>query len=184
LTMIRKNRFADCSAPILYVNLEIANTDIAEGYDYPFDPSKRTEPTDVGRDWRFEEPNVAYVVADKSQYDTITMSEYERLTDQRSMMMLGGSEDKDKRPMYRLKQEVADRLGLVPSWYLGSEFERWDHSNATTRERLEKEIKDKSSAVTFAQEWKWSKPEGIKERLPYGIDDLDDLDEAQDEVEA
>jgi hypothetical protein len=127
----------------------------------------------VGRDWRFEEPNVAYVVTDKTQYDTITMSEYERLEDQRSTMVLGGAGDKDQRPMYRLKEEVAERLGLVPSWYLGSEFDRWDHGNAETRQRLAKEIGDRSSAVTFAQEWQWSRPAGIKERLPYGLDFLD-----------
>lgn len=160
----------DRSAPILFVNLEIANCDMAEGWQYPYDPSKRTEPTDVGRDWRFDEPNVAYVVADKTQYDTITMSEYERLDGQRSMMLLGGAGDKDTRPMYRLKEEVAERLGLVPSWYLGSEFDNWDRGNKDTRERLERDIKDKGSAVTFAQEWKWTRPEGIEERQPPGLD--------------
>ncbi|TFK50953.1 hypothetical protein OE88DRAFT_1735682 [Heliocybe sulcata] len=126
LPFLHKLRIHMHYAPVLWVNLSIANVGIPESYKYPFDPNEPlTTVEDGGADWRKEPPPPAYVSASP-----------------RSYIVSDDPEDTGifmPRPprVYRLTEEAAERLGLVPRWSVG-----W-HAKQDPEEHMQ-----------FAQNWK------------------------------
>lgn len=107
----------------------MGNITLVEELDqWPYDPKVPLPPPhEQTVDWRTEEkPYPATVVASPASYE---VSE-----DEGHFLILAGREN---RTTYRLKQDAADKLGVVPEWYPG-----W-HDDG-----------EPEGTVTFSQPWK------------------------------
>jgi hypothetical protein len=153
------------SAPTLYANLAEANISISESFEFPYDPHAKPVPDQGGIDWRFEEPNPAQVIADASQYESRAIGEHNSELKDGEEVMYEQDLTEEGCMMYKLKEEVAARLGLKASWELGSRFGAWDGLDEEARRKLYEAVKDKSTAVEFSQEWVWKPPGDIEERV-------------------
>jgi hypothetical protein len=77
------------------------------------------------------------------------------------VMKLGAPPAEDASiPIYRLREDVAKRLRLLPEWSPGSAWSP-EHAKPEHRERAKSLGLDLSSAMSFTQPWDWQPPANI-----------------------
>jgi len=137
---------------MLHVNLDIANTNISESWNYPYDPADELEPDNGGLDWRREAPLGQYVIADAKHYEKSSSSETEN-----SIMILG--QLKQEYIMYRLKAEVAEPLGLEQDWSMAKDYVLIPAEKDGGYDVEKFKALDKSTARMFMQKWVCAPPD-------------------------